>query len=239
MNYTIFLTSLLLLSLSHLPVQASCRDGNPRSTEYIRRNQPNRCEGIQREPISGNSLRLISIAIRNIPSYGKTLSMQIPRMNGDSNPQVKLQSLEKNYQLDNPLLSTNGSNFNFNWDTYVLKKENISPDSLRALAYFNLGSETVHIPVILGNTSGMYEFVFFTPSRAKFSTFKILRNGKQVYSNPRSNARSGEIVFNWDGRNAPAGRYELHFVANIEPIRQPAQRLERTLVFEHNPDWLK
>ncbi|KYC40508.1 hypothetical protein WA1_25635 [Scytonema hofmannii PCC 7110] len=240
MNYKIFLTSLLfLLNLNHLPAQASCREGNPRSTEYIRRNQPTRCEGIQREPISGNSLRLISIAIRNIPSYGETLTLQIPRINGGSNPQVKLQSLEKNYQLDNPSLSPNGSGFSFSWETYVLKRENIPADSLRALAYFQLGSEPVHIPVILGNSSGKYEFVFFTPSRAKFSTFEILRDGKQVYSSPRTNFRSGEIVFTWDGRNAPAGRYEIHFIANIEPTNQPAQELERRLVFEHNPNWLK
>ncbi|NMG22768.1 hypothetical protein DP116_26345 [Brasilonema bromeliae SPC951] len=234
-------TSLLLLTLSNLAAQAqaSCPAGNPRSTEYIRRNPPNRCEGIQREPISGNTLRLISIAIRNIPSYGETLLMQIPQINGGNNPQVKLQSLEKYYQLDNPSLSPNGSGYSFSWDTYVLKKENILPDTLRALAYFNLGSESVHIPVILGNTSGKYEFVFFTPSRAKFSTFEILRDGKRVYSSPLNNARSGEIVFNWDGRNASAGRYELHIIANIEPIRQPPQRIERRFVFEHNPNWLK
>jgi flagellar basal-body rod modification protein FlgD len=239
MNYKIFFTSLLLVSLSYLPAQASCREGNLRSTEYIRRNQPNRCEGIQREPISGNSLRLISIAIRNIPSYGETLIMQIPRINDGSNPQVKLQSLDKNYQLDSPSLSPNSSGYSFSWDTYVLKKEKIPADSLRALAYFNLGSESVHIPVILGETSGKYEFVFYTPSRAKFSTFEILRDGKRVYSSPLNNARSGEIVFNWDGRNAPAGRYELHIVANIEPIRQPAQRFERRFFFEHDPNWLK
>ncbi|MUG96240.1 hypothetical protein F7734_29425 [Scytonema sp. UIC 10036] len=240
MNYKVFLTSLLFfLNLSHFPARASCPEGNPRSTEYIRRNQPTRCEGIRREPISGNSLRLISIAIRNISSYGETLSLQIPRINGGSNPQIKVQSLDKNYQLDNPSLSADASGFKFIWDTYVLKRENVPVDSLRALAYFLSGSQPIHIPVILGNSSGIYEFVFYTPSRAKFSTFEILREGKQVYSSPRNNFRSGEIAFTWDGSKAPAGRYEIHFIANIEPINQPAQSLERRLVFEHNPNWLK
>jgi flagellar basal-body rod modification protein FlgD len=139
MNYKIILTSLFILTLSHLPAAASCPNGNPRSTDYIRRQPPNHCEGIKEEPLNGNSLSLISIATRNLASYGKTLTLQVPRISSNKNPQVIVKSLGDNYhyQLDDLLLSNNGSRFGFSWDTYVLREAKIPVNKLRAVATYS------------------------------------------------------------------------------------------------------
>jgi hypothetical protein len=235
MNAKLLFASVIALTLSQMPALA-CPEGNPRSTAYIRRG--NRCEGIKREPVSGNSLRLISIATRNIPSYQAEVSMKIPGINGGGKPEVKVQSLDKNYQLDNPSLNEKSGFYTLLWDSYVLKREEVPSNSLRALASVNFGSQVVYAPVILGQSSGQYEFVFYSPSRVKFPVFRILRNGKEVYSNPRNIAQTNEMIFTWDSRNAPAGRYELQIEAEIEPRGKPTEKINRKFVFEHNPKWL-
>ncbi|MDZ8091277.1 MAG: hypothetical protein RMZ42_04965 [Nostoc sp. DedQUE05] len=242
MNYKIILASLLILSISHLPAAASCPEGNPKSTDYIHRKPPNRCEGIKEEELSGNSLNLISIATRNLTSFDKTLTVQIPRINGGKNPQVIVKSLGDNYhyQMDDLLLSNNGSRFSFSWDTYVLRQAKIPVNSLRAVAFYNLGSQPVYVPVILGQTSGKYEFVFYSQDRVRFTNFEILSKGQPaIYSTSRPNPKKGETIFTWDGRNALSGRYELHYVAFIDRRDEPSDRIERRIVFEHNPNWLK
>ena len=234
--------TLFILSLSHLPATATCPTGNPRSTDYIRRQPPNRCEGIKLEPLSGNSLNLISIATRNLTSFGKNLTLQVPRIRGGNNPQVIVKSLGDNYhyQLDDLSLSNKGANFGFSWNTYVLREAKIPANKLRAVAAYNLGSQNVYVPVILGQTSGKYEFVFYSENRVRFTSFRISPVGKKpIYSTSSPNAKSGEIMFTWDGQKAPAGRYELHYIANIERRNQPSDRLERRIIFEHNPNWLK
>ena len=237
MNAKLLFASVIALTLSQIPALA-CREGNLRSTDYIRRD--NRCEGIQRQSVSGNSLSLISIATRNIPNiYGETVSMKIPQIKGAGKPEVRVQSLDKNYQLDDPSLTENSGFYTLLWDSYVLKRESVPSNTLRALASVSFGSQVVYVPVILGKTSGDYEFVFYSLSRVKFPVFRILRNGKEVYSNPRRIAKTNEIIFNWDGRNAPAGRYELQVEATIEPRGEPTEKINRKIIFEHNPTWLK
>jgi flagellar basal-body rod modification protein FlgD len=241
MNYKIILASLLILNVSHLPAAAYCPEGNPRTTNYIHRKTPNRCEGIKPEPISGNSLTLISIVTQNLVNYGKTLTLQIPQIRDGKNPQVVVQSFGDNYryQLNDLSLSNNDSRFSFSWDTYVLREAKIPVNKLRAVASYSLGSQPVYVPVILGQTSGKYEFVFYSEDRVRFTTFEILPQGeKAIYSTSRSNPKKGETIFTWDG-NAPAGRYELRYVAFIERRNEPSDRIEREIVFEHNPNWLK
>jgi flagellar basal-body rod modification protein FlgD len=246
MNYKILLTSLLILSINPLSANAYCPQGNPRSTDYIRRQPPNRCEGVKLEPISGNSLSLISIATRNIANYEKTLTLLVPRIKNGKNPQVIVKSLDDSYhyQLDDLLLSNNGANFGFSWNTYVLKTANIPANKLRAVASYSLGSQNVYVPVTLGQTSGKYEFVFYSQDRVKFTSLKIFpltdkKDQQPVYSTSRTTPNSGEISFTWDGSKSPKGRYELHYIANIERSNEPSDRIERRIVFEHNPNWLK
>jgi len=230
--------TLLLLSLTQLPAQA-CPPGDPNSTEYIRRDNPERCEGIQRQPVSGNSLELVSFTSRNIGEYGNSLTLRVPRLNGSDTPEFILQSRFKNYSLDQPNLTIQGSQFALTWNTYVLRNEEIPPKSLRALAVYNIDSEPIYAPVILGEPSGQYEFTFFTPSRAKFRLWEIKRNGKTVTKRSYNSFRSGEINFTWDGSNAPAGRYELHYIADIQPKGEPTEPINRSIFFDHNPNWLQ
>lgn len=231
MKHQLLFTSLFILSLNALPAQA-CPSGNPQSTNYIRR-ENNRCEGIEpRKVFSG--LNLISIATRSITSYPSLLSLQIPRLNNIT-PEIKVQSLGKNYRLDNISLKPNQGRFTFLLKPDVLNKAAVPPNSLRALASAN----SVYLPVTIGQPSGQYEFVFYSSLRAKFPTFEILRNGKVVYKTSRNNARTGEIVFNWNARKEPAGRYEVHVIAEQEPVGRPPEKFERRFYFEHNPNWLR
>ena len=246
MNYKILLTSLLILSINPLSANAYCPQGNPRSTDYIRRKTPDRCEGIKVQPISGNSLSLISIATRNINDYGDKISLQVPRIKKGNNPEVLVTSRDDkyNYILDDLLLSNNGESFGFSWDTYVLKKANIPANKLRALASYSLGSQKVYVPVTLAKSSGKYEFVFYSQDRVRFKSLKIfpLENKKEdnpIYSTSRKTANSGEITFIWDGSKAPRGRYKLHYIAFIDRINEPSDRIENVIVFEHHPNWLK
>jgi hypothetical protein len=231
MKYQFLFTSLFIFSLSSLPAQA-CPAGNPQTTAYIRR-ENNRCEGIQsRDVVSG--IYLISIVTRGITSYPNLLTLQIPRL-GDSTPDIKLESLSKNYLLDNLTLKPSQGRFTFNLKPDVLNKAKVTPNTLRALAEVN----SVYLPVIIGQPSKQYEFVFYTSHRSKFSTFEILHNSKVVYRNPRNNAQDGEIVFTWNGTKAPAGHYEIHVIAEQELIGRPSEKFERRFHFEHNPNWLK
>ena len=246
MNYKILLTSLLILGINPLSANAYCPQGNPRSTDYIRRKTPDRCEGIKVQPISGNSLSLISIATRNITDYGNRISLQVPRIKKGNNPQVLVTSWDDkyNYILDDLLLSNNGANFGFSWDTYVLKKANIPANKLRALASYSLGSQKVYVPVTLAKSSGKYEFVFYSQDRVRFTSLKIFplekkKEDNPIYSTSRKTANSGEITFIWDGSKAPGGRYKLHYIAFIDRINEPSDRIENVIVFEHHPNWLK
>ena len=246
MNYKILLTSLLILSINPLSANAYCPQGNPRSTDYIRRKTPDRCEGIKVQPISGNSLSLISIATRNINDYGDKISLQVPRIKKGNNPEVLVTSRDDkyNYILDDLLLSNNGENFGFSWDTYVLKKANIPANKLRALASYSLGSQKVYVPVTLAKSSGKYEFVFYSQDRVRFTSLKIFplekkKEDNPIYSTSRKTANSGEITFIWDGSKAPRGRYKLHYIAFIDRINEPSDRIENVIVFEHHPNWLK
>ena len=246
MNYKILLTSLLILSINPLSANAYCPQGNPRSTDYIRRKTPDRCEGIKVQPISGNSLSLISIATRNINDYGDKISLQVPRIKKGNNPEVLVTSRDDkyNYILDDLLLYNNGESFGFSWDTYVLKTANIPANKLRALASYSLGSQKVYVPVTLAKSSGKYEFVFYSQDRVRFTSLKIFplekkKEDNPIYSTSRKTANSGEISFIWDGSKAPGGRYKLHYIAFIDRINEPSDLIENVIVFEHHPNWLK
>ncbi len=242
MNTKIIFASLLIFSFSYLPAQANCQEGNPNSTDYIRRQPPKRCEGLKPEPISANSLSLISIASHNLTNYANNLTLQIPRIKGGNNPEVTVKSLGDKYlyQLDNFPLSANTLHFNFTWDTSILRRAKIPENSLRALASYNFDSQRIYVPVIVGQPSSQYEFVFYSENRVRFGTFEIIRKGqKPIYKTSRLNESDGEISFTWDGRNTPAGRYEIHYIAKIDQRDLPTERIERRIVFEHNPNWLR
>ncbi|MEH2123307.1 hypothetical protein [Nostoc sp.] len=234
MKYKLLFTSLFfLISLSTLSAQA-CPNGKPQITSYIRR-ENNRCEGIEKTDAAGG-INLISITTRGIINYPDLLTLQIHSLtNTNTKPEVKIQSLSKNYILDNLSLKPTQGRFTFYLNTYVLNKVAVPPNSLRALASVN----SVYLPVTIGKPSGQYEIVFYTSRRAKFSTFEILRKGKIVYKSPQNNPQDGELVFTWNAIKAPAGRYQIHVIAKQERIGRPDDPFERRYDFEHNPSWLR
>ncbi len=239
----IFIISIFILGLSSQMAALACPDGkSPKSIDYIRRDN-NRCEGIKSIQIEGgDSLNFISIATRKLDSYGKNISIEIPRMSGDNQPIVSIRSFSDDYryQLDDFSLSKTNERFRFNWSSYVLKTKEIPPSSLRGLARYDIGTQPVYVPTIIGQKSNNYEFVFYSQSRVKFNVFKIIApDGKQIYSTNRPNPQSGETIFNWDGSKAPAGRYKLQYIAIIEPTNRDSQRIAANIIFEHNPDWLQ
>ncbi|AFY42345.1 hypothetical protein Nos7107_1705 [Nostoc sp. PCC 7107] len=232
MKYKLLFTNLFIFSLSTLPSQA-CPSGNPQTIGYIRRDN-NRCEGIQpRDVVAG--IKLISIATRGITSYPNLITLQIPRL-GNTTPEVTVQSLSKNYLLNNLSLKQNQGLFTFPFKPDVLNKAAVPPNSLRALAKVD---DSVYVPVTIGKPSGRYEFVFYTSRRATFPTFAILRKGKVIYTSPRNNYQNGEVVFTWNALKAPAGRYQIHVMAQQERIGRKDEPFERRYDFDHNPNWLK
>jgi flagellar basal-body rod modification protein FlgD len=151
-----------------------------------------------------------------------------------------VQSLKINYLLNEANLTPGSSSFRVS--TRVLKQAQVPPDSLRTLAWISSGTQPFYVPVILGQNSSEYQFVFFTERSASFPKLEIVRvkDGQRVYKNPRSSSQAaGEVFVNWDGRKQPAGRYELRITALQEQEGKPPKPLSQVITFEHNPSWFK
>lgn len=239
-----FCASLLLMNISSLAAY-SCPSGNPRDTIYQRRDQ-NRCEGINPSIRVNAGVNLISLATRSIPEpLGDTMNLEVPHLPGLTNPKVSLRSQAKRYQLDNLILRKELSHFIFTWPTYVLKKEKVPVNTLRALALVNQGSQPVLIPVTIGKSSGKYEFVLRSDAPATIRTFQIRSlNGQVIYTSPSRSSQGGEIIFTWDGRKkdksiTPKGRYELKIFAEEEQYGKPPEPTNIQIQFEHDPNWLR
>jgi flagellar hook assembly protein FlgD len=237
----VIISSLLVLSFSPISRAFACPKGEPSSTDYIRRDN-NRCEGIKADTVSGNSLNFVSISTNKLSKYGDKLTIQIPQIAGGDRPNASIKYLGDgyHYQLDDLLLSKNTGKFRFTWNSYVLKTKDIPPQSLRGLASYNLGSQSVYVPILFGGSDRNYEFVFYSESRVKFSLFEIITpDGKQIYGTNQLTDKNGETIFNWNGINVPSGRYQIHYIAFVERKNQPSDRIEQRIVFEHDSNWLK
>lgn len=238
MNYKTFFAGLFIFSIASSPVQA-CPTGNPTSTNYIRRDN-NRCEGdTNRIPTSG-SLKLISFTTAKLfDNFNSQLNLLIPH-NSSNKPNLKVLSSDKmSYQMDNVTFKPNASGFIFNWSTYVLTKLNITPKSLRILASFQDGSQIYYAPVIIEKSSGRYEFVWHYNNRVQ-AFFSIYNNEGKVISNsklPKNSNGKNEVIFTWDGRKFPPGKYKLHYSATLYEPDGPMSD-ENNIVFTHNPNWL-
>lgn len=218
----------LLLSLSPLAAHA-CPTGNSNSLAYIRRGD-NRCEGL-RDRDASSSFEFISFTNDTLgENYPTTLNIRVPGT-GRTRPAIVVQSFEHNYRLDNLASTQTSAGYSFALNTSILKKAEVSTDSLLATAQITRDSSPVFFPVILGQSSNSYEFVINSPQRVALPTFEIRRNNRAVYSSPRPNPQSGHIRLTWPYGNTPAGTYQLYLVDD------KGNRI--TFSFEHNPDWFK
>lgn len=236
------LTILSLILVSLFPIQAqNCGTGNTRSSNYIQRDNDKRCEGIAPIEIAG-SFSLISLSIGRIREMTDSLKLEVPSRNNRA-PKVIVRSLPKNYQLDPLTLRPQGSRYQFKWSNYVIDREDIALESLRATASISDG-KLIYLPVIF-NQATTYDIVLFSDVRSQIKELQILQNNKVIYETSRPNWQpKGEIFFTWDGRTsdgklAKAGLYELRVKALLEQDDAPPRNAPINITFEHNPQWLK
>lgn len=236
------LTILSLILVSFFPIQAqNCGTGNTRSSNYIQRDNDKRCEGIAPIDIAG-SFSLISLSIGRIREMTDSLKLEVPSRNNRA-PKVIVRSLPKNYQLDPLTLRPQGSRYQFKWSNYVIDREDIALESLRATASISDG-KLIYLPVIF-NQATTYDIVLFSDVRSQIKELQILQNNKVIYETSRPNWQpKGEIFFTWDGRTsdgklAKAGLYELRVKALLEQDDAPPRNAPINITFEHNPQWLK
>lgn len=236
------LTILSLILVSFFPIQAqNCGTGNTRSSNYIQRDNDKRCEGIAPIDIAG-SFSLISLSIGRIREMTDSLKLEVPSRNNQE-PKVRVRSVPKNYQLDPLTLRPQGSRYQFKWSNYVIDREDIALESLRATAYISEG-RLIYLPVIF-NQAKTYDIVFFSNARSQIKELQILQNNEVIYETSRPNWQpKGEIFFTWDGRTsdgklAKAGLYELRVKALLEQDDAPPRNAPINITFEHNPQWLK
>ncbi|GCA82810.1 hypothetical protein MiHa_00767 [Microcystis aeruginosa NIES-2522] len=236
------LTILSLILVSFFPIQAqNCGTGNTRSSNYIQRDNDKRCEGIAPIDIAG-SFSLISLSIGRIREMTDSLKLEVPSRNNRA-PKVIVRSLPKNYQLDPLTLRPQGSRYQFKWSNYVIDREDIALESLRATASISDG-KLIYLPVIF-NPAKTYDIVLFANVRSQIKELQILQNNEVIYETSRPNWQpKGEIFFTWDGRTsdgklAKAGLYELRVKALLEQDDAPPRNAPINITFEHNPQWLK
>ncbi len=236
------LTILSLILVSFFPIQAqNCGTGNTRSSNYIQRDNDKRCEGIAPIDIAG-SFSLISLSIGRIREMTDSLKLEVPSRNNRA-PKVIVRSVPKNYQLDPLTLRPQGSRYQFKWSNYVIDREDIALESLRATASISDG-KLIYLPVIF-NQATTYDIVFFSNARSQIKELQILQNNEVIYETSRPNWQpKGEIFFTWDGRTsdgklAKAGLYELRVKALLEQDDAPPRNAPINITFEHNPQWLK
>ena len=236
------LTILSLILVSFFPIQAqNCGTGNTRSSNYIQRDNDKRCEGIAPIDIAG-SFSLISLSIGRIREMTDSLKLEVPSRNNRA-PKVIVRSVPKNYQLDPLTLRPQGSRYQFKWSNYVIDREDIALESLRATASISDG-KLIYLPVIF-NQATTYDIVFFSNARSQIKELQILQNNEVIYETSRPNWQpKGEIFFSWDGRTsdgklAKAGLYQLRVKALLEQDDAPPRNAPINITFEHNPQWLK
>lgn len=236
------LTILSLILVSFFPIQAqNCGTGNTRSSNYIQRDNDKRCEGIAPIETAG-SFSLISLSIGRIREMTDPLKLEVPSRNNRA-PKVIVRSVPKNYQLDPLTLRPQGSRYQFKWSNYVIDREDIALESLRATASISDG-KLIYLPVIF-NPAKTYDIVLFANMRSQIKELQILQNNEVIYETSRPNWQpKGEIFFTWDGRTsdgklAKAGLYELRVKALLEQDDAPPRNAPINITFEHNPQWLK
>ncbi len=236
------LTILSLILVSFFPIQAqNCGTGNTRSSNYIQRDNDKRCEGIAPIETAG-SFSLISLSIGRIREMTDSLKLEVPSRNNQE-PKVRVRSVPKNYQLDPLTLRPQGSRYQFKWSNYVIDREDIALESLRATASISDG-KLIYLPVIF-NPAKTYDIVLFANARSQIKELQILQNNEVIYETSRPNWQpKGEIFFTWDGRTsdgklAKAGLYELRVKALLEQDDAPPRNAPINITFEHNPQWLK
>lgn len=227
--------TLVVCGLIGTPTQACELADDPNSLEYSLR-EDNRCEGIQERFQVSGSLDLISLtSTRGGAPRGTSIQVRVPRRDS-SQPFFLMQEPESNYRLDNISFIDRGIFYLYNLSTRYLGQIGVDDlDDLRAIAA--TGTQRVYLPTLLGPPASSYQFVFYSVDRVQFLEAGI-RDTTASWG--RQEPRRGEKSFTWEeAQNAPAGRYEFYYVAEIEQRNRPPERISRSIAFWHDPSWLR
>lgn len=232
MNAKTLAIAVLFLCFAPLAADA-CPSGRPDSLAYIRRDN-NRCEGI-REPTVSAGLRLISFSTSALElitpqEYPDTIALRIPTAN---TPQISLQSFHRSYLLDGLETESTPTGATFALDTAVLKRAEIPPQTLHAIAFTTADATPVYYPVILDRPSDRYQFLVFSPQRRVFPNVAIRRHsdGEVIWQEdpPRQIDRTFvKVIIEFSDLPEP-GTYELYL--------EDENGSDRTFVFQHDPAW--
>ena len=235
MNIKTLTPALCLLTALLLPAPAfACPANLPDPLLYQRRNNPNRCEGLTRTNISAN-LTLVSFTT-STPTNTPNLTLTIPSTS--TAPNLIIRSYARRYQIDSFTPQRNNQGYQFTLPTQLMRNAQVPLDSLRMIASTS-DSQPVYIPVTIGSPSSRYQIVFYSPTLATIQSLEILRNNQVIHRETRTTSRQGEIIFTWDGRNRPAGRYQIRIVGTLEQRGMRPQSFNRVLPFNHHPNWLR
>lgn len=235
----VLLTPLYLLTAGivtlNAPPAAACPTNHPDPLVYQRRSRPSRCEGIASQSISG-SFSLVSLATSSLTNLGNRLMLQVPNMGGT--PNIILRSFQKRYQLDNVTPNLKGNKYELDLDTQIITQAQVPANSLRAIAHLP-GSQSIYVPVIIGQPSTSYKFVFHSPGRTQINSFEIRHNNQVIHTQQQPRPRQGEIVFIWDARNQPRGVYQLSVSGETRQRGQRPEAVSGVFKFHHDPAWLR
>ncbi|MEM9484294.1 MAG: hypothetical protein AAGA83_11445 [Cyanobacteria bacterium P01_F01_bin.116] len=230
------ITVALVINMAIVPGQA-CELAEADSNEYALQSD-NRCEGIRTNIEVSGSLDLVSLINTSGGALGNNLQIRVPRLD-TTPPFFLMRTPQSRYQLDTIPFSARGDFYTYSLRTRILKQSNVDEvDDLRAYAV--TGSQRVHLPTILGRAGNNYRFVFYSVDNVRFLEAGIRQGSSTKVNWGRQPTRRGEKSFEWQSvRNIPAGRYTFYYTAEIEQRNRPPERITRSIVFEHDPAWLR
>lgn len=232
----LLLITLILLGATSLP-GITCELQDPNSDEYSLR-EDNSCEGIQKRINVSGSLDLVSITSTTGGDLEQNLQIRVPRKS-NSKPYFQLQELSSRYMLRNVSFSEKDDFYTHQRSTRQMLRSGIGNlDDLMAIAV--IGMQRTYLPTILGQPANHYRFVFYSVDTVQFVEASIRKGDKTHASWGSQGARKGKKTFTWNNiRNAPAGLYEFHYVAEIEQYRRAPEKITRKVSFWHDPNWVR
>ena len=234
----LLLASLSLWGLVALPSRG-CELAEANSLTYSL--QPDgRCEGIQDRINVSGSLDLISLTSTAGGSLGNSLQIRVPRRD-PNRLNFSLQQPNSRYLLDRVPFSNQNNFYSYRLPIRLLRLIDVdSVNDLRAIAYTD--GQRVYLPTLLDTPASSYRFVFNSNDSVRFVSAGIRQHSSKrdyVRWGPQG-SRRGEKPFEWGGaNNAPAGRYEFYYVAEIEQRNRPPEPISRSIAFWHDPSWLR
>ena len=208
-----------------------CPPGNPSSTAYLFRQKMDRCEGTRNKPISAIKLDLAALQVGQPAISDNKLSFRVPRLPDSSEPEVRVNAIQGNYQMKPKQLNLEGKYYLFRWGIGVLSNAGIDPNSLRAKARLN-SKGTVYLPVLFSQDKA-YSFVLYSNGPIRLKRLAIVKGNGTPVQEFGATEFEGEYTLPWRPGTQQSGEFKL--VAQPE---DPSDGL-LNIMFRHDPRWLR